>query len=120
MKKSVSYIFNCNGIPIGLVWGFFNSVYNKYGNLLRFVPNRQDSDYIIGFSTNETTLASLRFETWKSIVDEIKNVLLKHNIETYGLKNTSRHIRMSPPWEVDDTNPPKRGTSQKMKPSYSG
>lgn len=108
MKKKVTYLFNKNGTPVSLIWIYFEPFHNKYGNLLRFMDDEKDKAYIKGFSTNDKTLETLPVDTWKQIEKDIKEFLLRYNIEEYGLRNTSQHIKMSPPWQVYDSKKPNK------------
>lgn len=103
MKTNQSYLFNCQRKVICLPWLIFNDILNKYGYKFRFLFCKEDDDYVYGFGTNEKTIASLRYDTWKGIVADIKETLYRHNVEHFGSKRLTCYTTIASPWDVEDT-----------------
>lgn len=103
MKRKETYIFNCNGKIMCVPLLTFNSIINVHEHRISFLFYQNDKDYVYGFSTNNLVLTSLKYDLWKAIVSDIQDILYKHNVENVGFNNIQRHIKISSPWEVEDS-----------------
>ena len=92
MQQRVTYIFNIKDQNYLLAWGLFNDIDNKYFPNVHFMLDKNDKDYVVGFSTNERTYKYLEYKKWCKIVDDIKEVVRKYNIESG--KNPMNYIQM--------------------------
>ena len=92
MQQRVAYIFNVNNKNYGVIWGLFNDIDNKYFPKVHFMKDKHDTDYAIGFSTNERTYKNLDYNEWCKIVNEIKEIVYKYNIESG--KNPTEFIQI--------------------------
>ena len=101
MKNKTTYLFHCSNATIGIDSTHFFSIEKKYGNLVWLIQCKQQQGYVIGFSTNVKTIHKLSFTVWNAIVEDVKTIIRKYNFETYGMKNTQKHVRIDVPSKVN-------------------
>jgi len=94
MQTKYTYIFHCKNIRTPLIWALFDEIERDYGYFIYFLKYKENYHYYSGFSGKEINYKDLPTYIWNDVVNKIKCILDKHNIQAYD-NDYNHYIEMT-------------------------